>query len=91
MIKTIKEEGGEIHAFDPVAGDSMKKIFPDVRYKNTWEEACTDADGAVIMTDWNEFRGISLSKLKSIMKTPILLDTRNIIPIRKIKREWISF
>tara|TARA_B100001248_G_C27397962_1_gene467165 strand:+ start:2074 stop:3396 length:1323 start_codon:yes stop_codon:yes gene_type:complete len=91
MIKIIKKEGGEVNAFDPVASDSMKKIFPDVCYKNSWEEACTDADGAVIMTDWNEFRAISLSKLKSIMKTPILLDTRNIIPLENLKENEFHF
>ena len=91
MIKIIRDEGGKINAFDPVAGDSMKKLFPDICYKSSWEEACSDADGAVIMTEWNEFRGISLSKLKSIMKTPILLDTRNIIPIEKLKENGFHF
>ena len=91
MIKVIGEEGGVVNAFDPVASDSMKRIFPDIRYKNSWEEACTDADGVVIMTEWNEFRGISLSNLKSIMKTPILLDTRNIIPVEKLKENGFHF
>ena len=56
MIKVIEKEGGVVNAFDPVASDSMKRIFPDIRYKDSWEEACKDADGVVIMTDWNEFR-----------------------------------
>ena len=43
------------------------------------------------MTEWNEFRGISLSNLKSIMKTPILLDTRNIIPVEKLKENGFHF
>ena len=91
MIKIIKEEGGKVNAFDPVAVDSMKRVFPDIYYKNSWEEACRNADGVVIMTEWNEFRGISLSKLKSIMKTPILLDTRNILPLEKLKENGFYF
>ena len=91
MIKVIKKEGGVVNAFDPVASDSMKRIFPDICYKDSWEEACNDADGVVIMTDWNEFRGISISNLKSIMKTPILLDTRNIIPVEKLKENGFRF
>ena len=91
MIKVIVEEGGVVNAFDPVASDSMKESFSKHRYKNSWEEACTDADGVVIMTEWNEFRGISLSNLKSIMKTPILLDTRNIIPVEKLKENGFHF
>ena len=74
MIKNIKEMGGIVKAFDPVANDSMKIIFPDISYKSSWEKACEDADGVVIMTEWNEFRGISLSHLKSLMKRPVILD-----------------
>ena len=85
MIKNIKEMGGVVKVFDPVANDSMKIIFPDISYKNSWEEACEDSDGVVIMTEWNEFRGISLSHLKSLMKRPILLDTRNILDVKKLK------
>ena len=44
MIKSIKEMGGTVKAFDPIANDSMKIIFPDISYKNSWEEACEDAD-----------------------------------------------
>ena len=91
MIKIILEEGGIVNAFDPGSSKSMKNIFPDIYYKNSWEEACNDADGVVIMTEWNEFRGISLSNLKSIMKTPILLDTRNIIPLEKLKENGFHF
>ena len=36
------------------------------------------------MTEWNEFRCISLEKLKSIMTLPVLLDTRNILSINKL-------
>ena len=91
MIKNIKEMGGIVKAFDPVANDSMKIIFPDISYKNSWEEACEDADGVVIMTEWNEFRGISLSHLKSLMKSPVLLDTRNILDLKKLKKNNFLF
>ena len=91
MIKNITEEGGFVNAFDPVANNSMQIIFPDISYKQSWEEACKDADGAVIMTEWNEFRGISLSYLKSLMKKPVLLDTRNILNLKKLKKNKFLF
>ncbi len=91
MIDIIKEKGGFVNAYDPVANNSMKIIFPDISYKNSWEKACQSVDGVVIMTEWNEFRGISLSYLKSIMKTPVLLDTRNILPVKKLKQNGFLF
>jgi len=91
MIKSIKQKGGFVKAFDPVANDSMKNIFPDISYNNSWEEACENVDGAIIMTEWNEFRGISLSNLKSLMNKPIILDTRNILSVKKLKENGFSF
>ena len=63
----------------------MKKIFKDIEYFESWEEACKDADAVVIMTEWNEFRSMSIQKLKQLMNKPVLLDTRNIISIKKLK------
>jgi UDPglucose 6-dehydrogenase len=37
-----------------------------------------------IMTEWNEFRGLSLEKLKVMMNSPVILDTRNILSINKL-------
>lgn len=91
MIKKIKEDGGFIKAFDPVANDSMKILFPDIIYKESWEDACENADGVVIMTEWNEFRGIGIAHLKSILKKPVLLDTRNILNIKKLKEYGFTF
>jgi UDPglucose 6-dehydrogenase len=44
-----------------------------------------------IMTDWNEFRGMSLEKLKTIMKSPIILDTRNILSVDKLVEYGFQF
>ncbi len=69
----------------------MKIIFPDISYKNSWEEACENTDGVIIMTEWNEFRGISLSNLKSLMNKPLILDTRNILSVKKLKENGFIF
>jgi UDPglucose 6-dehydrogenase len=44
------------------------------------------SDAAVIMTEWNEFRGMDLEKLKFLMSQPVVLDTRNILNITELKR-----
>ena len=56
--------------------NSMKIIFSDISYKNSWEKACQSVDGVVIMTGGTSL--ISLSYLKSIMKTQFM-NTRNIL------------
>ena len=79
MIQTIIDNGGFVNAFDPIANKTMKKIFPDIDYYTTWEDACKNADAVAIMTEWNEFRGMDLFLLKSLLKSAVVLDTRNIL------------
>jgi len=80
-----------IKAYDPVANDSMKKLIPDIEYKLSWQSAVKECDAVVIMTEWNEFRGMNLEELKELMFTPIILDTRNILNISELKRLEFKF
>ena len=91
MIDAINKDGGIIKAYDPIANDSMKLIFNDILYYNSWQEACDGADAVVIMTEWNEFRAISIKILKSLLKTPVVLDTRNILDIKKLIDNQFKF
>ena len=91
MIDSIIKGGGHIRAYDPIANQSMKNIFPDLNYFMSWEEAIKDADGVAIMTEWNEFRGMSLSSLKSLLKSPIILDTRNIFSIENLEKNNFKY
>ena len=91
MINAIKNDSGLINAYDPVANESMRKIFEKVNYFNSWEEACKDVDAVAILTEWNEFRSMSIKQLKQIMSKPVLLDTRNIIDVKKLKAHKFIF
>jgi UDPglucose 6-dehydrogenase len=83
--------GGKVQAYDPIANETMKEYFPDLSYCNSWAEACDAADAVAIMTDWNEFRGMDLPYLKSIMKAPVILDTRNILSIDQLSENGFQF
>ena len=91
MIRTILDHGGHVKAYDPIANESMKEIFPELNCFESWELACKDADGVVIMTEWNEFRGMSLEVLKSLVSAPVILDTRNILSIEKLNEYGFIF
>jgi UDPglucose 6-dehydrogenase len=47
-------------------------------YCNDAYEALQGADGVVILTEWNEFRALDLAKVKAALKTPLMVDLRNI-------------
>ena len=91
IINSIHDTGGIIKAYDPIANDSMKEIFPELDYKSNWHEAVEGCDAAVIMTEWNEFRSMDLEKLKNLMSQPVVLDTRNILNVSELKRLEFKF
>ena len=91
MISSIIRDGGFVNAYDPVANKSMIEIFEEINYFNSWEESCKDVDAVAIMTEWNEFRSMSIERLKQLMKKPVLLDTRNIIDVKKLKVQKYKF
>ena len=91
IITGIHDKGGIIKAYDPIANDSMKEIFPALDFKSSWYDAVKGSDAAVIMTEWNEFRSMDLEKLKNLMSQPVVLDTRNILNVSELKRLEFKF
>ena len=91
IIKFILDKGGIINAYDPVANDAMRIVYDKINYSNSWKDACENADCAVILTEWNEFRGIDLKILKKTLKYPKLLDTRNIFSVKKLKEAGFTY
>ena len=85
IIPKLIESGAIINTYDPVAMENFKLLKLNINYFNNWQDASRDADALIILTEWNEFRGIDLLELKLLLKTPIVLDTKNILSIKKLK------
>lgn len=91
MIQSILDRDGKVKVYDPKAAGNMKKHFPNIEYNTSWQMAVKRADAVVIMTEWHEFRGMNLSELKQLVKTPIILDTRNVLSIKDLVRLGFKF
>ena len=85
IIPELQKQGAQIHAFDPVGMDQAKPLLPNVTWGNDAYEVCDNADAVVIITEWNEFRALQLDRLISIMKTPCMIDLRNIYKIPEMQ------
>lgn len=91
IINSILDHGGFINAYDPVANDAMSEVYPEINYCDSWRDACENADAVVLITEWNEFRGIDLYILKQILSSPLILDTRNIFSVDKLKKNGFIY
>ena len=78
IIPTLQAEGANINAYDPEGMHEAKSLLKDVSWCNDAYEAMAGADAVAILTEWNEFRGLDLPRIKSLLKNPIVIDLRNI-------------
>ena len=90
IIPILKEKGFDISVFDPVAMDEAKKLLKNIEFSNNIEECLQDSDGLVILTEWNEFRGLSATRLKKVMKGNILVDLRNSLNPESFKKSGFN-
>jgi len=78
IIQLLLKEGAKIRCFDPLAMENSRRILPDLIYCQDEYETAEHCDALVIATEWNQFRNLDLTKIKKLLKTPILLDLRNL-------------
>jgi UDPglucose 6-dehydrogenase len=85
IMEQLLKENINIKAYDPAAMDNTKKIYPQIVYAKDAYDACKDADGVIIVTEWNQFRNLDLQKIKSLLKQPYFFDLRNIYEPEKMR------
>ena len=86
LITVLLNEGSNLRAYDPVAMDNTKAIFPQITYCSNPYELAEGCDALLIVTEWREFRFLNLERIKQAMKRPAIFDGRNIYdPVRKKK------
>lgn len=90
-IELLLEKGAYIKAYDPAAMQNMRTLFPHISYENSIYDALSLADAAIIITEWEEFKAIDLMHAKQIMKSPIIVDARNLLDPALLKKYNFSF
>ncbi|HVA26076.1 MAG TPA: UDP-glucose/GDP-mannose dehydrogenase family protein [Chloroflexota bacterium] len=78
IARSLIERGARVRAYDPVAMDAARRLAPDVEFGQDAYEVARDADAVILVTEWNEFKQLDLLRLKGLMKSPVVIDGRNI-------------
>jgi UDPglucose 6-dehydrogenase len=86
VIQALLAGGATVTAYDPIAMENTKRIFPQITYAKNAFDAADKADAVVVVTEWNEFKQINLEKLKQTMKGAFVFDGRNLYDPAKMKR-----
>ena len=72
------KEGATVRAYDPVAMEEAAKLIPGMIPCKEAYDVAENADGLIIMTEWNQFRNLDLERTKSLLKSPVVVDLRNV-------------
>lgn len=78
IIQALQDKGAKIRAFDPQGMNAASASFDDVHYAQDAYDAARGADAIVIVTEWEVFRALDLERVKGLLKTPVMVDLRNI-------------
>jgi UDPglucose 6-dehydrogenase len=92
IIPALVEAGAEVRVYDPQGMKQAKMLLDqDISWCLTKNEALSGADGAVIVTEWDEFLEIDLLELKAQLASPLLVDLRNLFPSEEMKAHGFTY
>jgi UDPglucose 6-dehydrogenase len=91
ILPKLKDMGAEVHAFDPAAMPRAKELMPDLTYHQDIWQAAEHADGAVILTEWQAFKDMDLTRLSQTLTSALLVDLRNLLDPSKAEAAGLAY
>jgi UDPglucose 6-dehydrogenase len=85
LIKQLLAEGASVRAYDPKAMEKARGEIASARLCRDPYEAASGADAVVVATEWKEFESLDLTRVKTLMRRPLVLDGRNLFDREKMK------
>ncbi len=87
LIADLLAYNVKIRVHDPRAMENTKKVFGSrIEYCSDMYEAISGADALCVVTEWNEFRNPDYYKMRTLMKTPVIFDGRNVYNAEKMRQ-----
>lgn len=91
-IKLLQAAGCKVKVYDPVAMDECRRrIGESVEYAGDMYDAVLEADALLLLTEWKQFRLPSWGVIKKTMRTPLIIDGRNIYDAEELKRLGFTY
>ncbi|MET1026814.1 MAG: UDP binding domain-containing protein, partial [Dongiaceae bacterium] len=91
ILPRLQELGATLRCFDPIGMTEARDLMPDFIYASDPYEAMQDADAVVFLTEWNSFRALDLSRMKSVLRQPLVIDLRNIYRPEDLREQGFTY
>ena len=91
-ITGLLDAGARVQAYDPEAEGTARGIFGDrIAYAPHSYDALAGADALAIVTEWNEFREPDFSRMRTLMREPVIFDGRNIYGVEQMRNQGFTY
>ena len=91
LIMALQDMGATVRAYDPVGMEQAKNFVSDVAFCQGPYECVEDADVAVIVTEWEQFRALDLARMRDLMACPVVIDLRNVYRPEDMKKVGFAY
>ncbi len=91
IIKDLETQGAKIKIYDPQAMQKAKQVLNKVKFCKDSYSTCEGSDCLLILTEWDEFKGLDFLKIKKLLKRPLVIDGRNIYGLEAMKKTGLTY
>ncbi len=91
IIPILQQLGAKVTAHDPIAMEQAQKLLQNVSWVDDPYAVTKGADALVIITEWNEYRGLDLERIAGEMKQKRLIDLRNIYKVSEVEPHGFQY
>ena len=91
IVVALQDAGASVRGYDPESMEQARPLLPGMTFATSAYDCVDGADAVAIVTEWDAFRALDLTRLKSLLNAPVLVDLRNIYPLDDALREGFSY
>ena len=91
IVTALQDAGAKLNVFDPEGMEQARLYLENLTYCGDPYACCEGASALVIVTEWDAFRALDLSRVKSLLGAPVLVDLRNIYDPDEVIRQGFTY
>lgn len=91
IVASLAGDGADVHAYDPESMEQARPLMPEATFHDDAYSAIEGADAVAIVTEWDAFRALDLDRVKSLLKTPIIVDLRNVYRPGDVRKRGFTY
>jgi len=91
IVASLVGDGATVHAYDPESMEQARPLMPDVIFHDDAYGAIEGAEALAIVTEWDAFRALDLDRVKTLMKSPIIVDMRNVYRPAEARKRGFAY